>query len=318
MTEISTRIKLRYDELGNWLDENALSLLKGEVAIIKCPDGSVRTKFGDGENAISALPYANACFAKMHYVDISNLIDNRQLVPGIVYCIDDYSASVNPDSGYDVAGTTLSVYAIAATTSSFIEDATAFDADGNQYDVKYCFANDTTRFTWANENGKGVIYSMKDADGNEAPYDFKGIQFKVNEQFYLTFSGDGNFIGNKIAATGSDIMKNVISCSDGNECANNTIGYGSTGIFIINSSNVAVDNNCTNISCEFCDNIAIDANNANIVLSCERANLDSKLQNVHVLAATNVANDVKAISADGCDKNYLTVCQNANIVVMSV
>jgi hypothetical protein len=34
-----------------------------------------------------------------------------------------------------------------------------------------------TRFEWATEKGKGVIYYMKDEWGNEAPYDFKNIQF---------------------------------------------------------------------------------------------------------------------------------------------
>lgn len=44
--------------------------------------------------------------------------------------------------------------------------------------LKYCLDNDTTRFTWADvENGKGVIYYMKDEWNNECPYDFKNIQY---------------------------------------------------------------------------------------------------------------------------------------------
>jgi hypothetical protein len=44
--------------------------------------------------------------------------------------------------------------------------------------LKYCLDNDTTRFEWADaNNGKGVIYWMRDEFGNEAPYDFKNIQF---------------------------------------------------------------------------------------------------------------------------------------------
>ena len=47
------------------------------------------------------------------------------------------------------------------------------------WEIKYCLDNDSDRFTWADsENGKGVIYYMKDEFNNEAPYDFKNIQFK--------------------------------------------------------------------------------------------------------------------------------------------
>ena len=47
------------------------------------------------------------------------------------------------------------------------------------WELKYCLDNDKTRFAWADEeNGKGVIYYMKDEWGNECPYDFKNIQFE--------------------------------------------------------------------------------------------------------------------------------------------
>ena len=46
------------------------------------------------------------------------------------------------------------------------------------WQIKYCLDNDTSRFVWADEeNGKGVIYYMKDEYNNECPYDFKNIQF---------------------------------------------------------------------------------------------------------------------------------------------
>ena len=45
--------------------------------------------------------------------------------------------------------------------------------------LKYSLDNDTDRFAWADtENGKGVIYYMRDEFGNEAPYDFKNILYK--------------------------------------------------------------------------------------------------------------------------------------------
>lgn len=48
----------------------------------------------------------------------------------------------------------------------------------NAWELKYCLDNDKALFDWADTNGKGVIYYMKDEYGNEAPYDFKNVQFK--------------------------------------------------------------------------------------------------------------------------------------------
>ena len=47
----------------------------------------------------------------------------------------------------------------------------------NAWELKYCLDNDKELFGWADTNGKGVIYWMKDEFGNEAPYDFKNIRY---------------------------------------------------------------------------------------------------------------------------------------------
>lgn len=53
------------------------------------------------------------------------------------------------------------------------------------WDIKYCLDNNTTRFSWADEeNGKGVIYYMKDEWNNECSYDFKNIQFERNAEWW--------------------------------------------------------------------------------------------------------------------------------------
>lgn len=48
----------------------------------------------------------------------------------------------------------------------------------NAWELKYCLDNDKDLFDWAETDGKGVIYYMKDEFGNEAPYDFKNAMFK--------------------------------------------------------------------------------------------------------------------------------------------
>lgn len=51
------------------------------------------------------------------------------------------------------------------------------DCKLSMWKVWYCLENDTNRFAWADENGKGVIFRLIDEFGNDAPYDFKNIQF---------------------------------------------------------------------------------------------------------------------------------------------
>lgn len=48
----------------------------------------------------------------------------------------------------------------------------------NAWELKYCLDNDKDLFDWAETEGKGVIYYMKDEFGNEAPYDFKNVMLR--------------------------------------------------------------------------------------------------------------------------------------------
>lgn len=48
----------------------------------------------------------------------------------------------------------------------------------NAWELKYCLDNDKDLFDWAETDGKGVIYWLKDEFGNEAPYDFKNAMFR--------------------------------------------------------------------------------------------------------------------------------------------
>ena len=48
----------------------------------------------------------------------------------------------------------------------------------NAWELKYCLDNDKDLFDWAETEGRGVIYYLKDEFGNEAPYDFKNAMFQ--------------------------------------------------------------------------------------------------------------------------------------------
>lgn len=53
---INTRIQQRYDSFDNWKKENPI-LLEGEVARVRMPDGSLRTKTGSGNASFNSLSW---------------------------------------------------------------------------------------------------------------------------------------------------------------------------------------------------------------------------------------------------------------------
>ena len=113
--------------------------------------------------------------------------NGSKLTPGKKYRIIDYRTTTTQVDTQS-AGHQFDVIVVALSENTLNEDAyviaheedTYFvNSDLNSWKIKYCLDNDTTRFAWADtENGKGVIYYMKDEYNNECPYDFKNIQFK--------------------------------------------------------------------------------------------------------------------------------------------
>ncbi len=72
-------------------------------------------------------------------------------------------------------------------------------ADLAAWELKYTLDNDRSRFSWADpENGKGVVYWLKDEHNNECPYDFKQIQFK---RYKITeFSANPDMVGKWVSS----------------------------------------------------------------------------------------------------------------------
>lgn len=58
----------------------------------------------------------------------------------------------------------------------------------NAWELKYCLDNDKDLFDWAETDGKGVIYYLKDEFGNEAPYDFKNVMFRRYQVSTVSYS----------------------------------------------------------------------------------------------------------------------------------
>lgn len=129
------------------------------------------------------------------YQELKNMLDSESLNPGQIYCITDYECAINLPNTKSKGLRGINIYVKALTNNSFFENAT-LTFEGYEYDIKYSFINDTYRFEWATENGKGVIYYMKDSYGNSGPYDFLNItfnttQFGILDGIYMqTFNSD--------------------------------------------------------------------------------------------------------------------------------
>ena len=124
---------------------------------------------------------------KVTWAELKALRDGGKLTAGRKYRITDFvttSAQAETRSAghaFDVIVTaddekTLNENAHAAIHSG---DTYFSDCKLNAWELKYSLDNDAERFAWADvENGKGVIWWMRDEWDNECFYDFKNIQFK--------------------------------------------------------------------------------------------------------------------------------------------
>ena len=131
------------------------------------------------------------------YADLLALISSNKLVPNTSYRITDYTTTT-AQTNTQSAGNNFDIIVTALSNNKLSEIASCVRKAGDTYfanakleawEIKYCINNDTTRFAWADANGKGVIYYMKDEWGNECPYDFKNIQFRKSGVFLYTFGG---------------------------------------------------------------------------------------------------------------------------------
>lgn len=143
---------------------------------------------------------------QLKYNDLKVLRDNSQLIPGQTYIITDYVTTTTTTNTRS-AGNLFNVI-VRADDKNHLNENCSFahsdrDVDGyfaeskiEAWHGKYCLDNDNTRFAWTDtENGKGVIYWLKDEYNNEAPYDFKNIIFDFVKSFvYSQWGGNWTFI----------------------------------------------------------------------------------------------------------------------------
>ena len=156
----------------------------------------------DHEN-VKSWKLIGASTINLSYLELVELRENSRLIPGCRYRITDYVTTTSQPNTQS-AGHQFDIIVEATSEITLSENAKAVlnenggyfdDVNLDAWEIKYCLENNPDRFAWADtENGKGVIYYMKDEWNNEAPYDFKNIKFYREEQdkYFFTFSWINN------------------------------------------------------------------------------------------------------------------------------
>lgn len=135
---------------------------------------------------------------EVKYQDLVSLRDAKSLIPGFHYRITDYVCTTTQTgtAATDSVQNRFDIIVEATSKGTLSDEASLIANQSNNsrvhlyfesFKVKYALDNNPSRFGWADQtDGKGVIYYMQDANGNEAPYDFKHIVFQ-------RYKGQGGF-----------------------------------------------------------------------------------------------------------------------------
>ena len=160
------------------------------------------------------------------YEELKQKYDDQVLIPGTHYRIIDYITTTTKENTivrnnhpFDVIVLALSNKEISSNAKVLRRKSDEYFANNNleKWEIKYDINNDKSKYDWVDEvNGKGVIYYMKDEFDNEAPYDFKNIQFKrykVDCSLYPTIAIESDFDNTYVSLTDKVSFDNYI-CPD--------------------------------------------------------------------------------------------------------
>ena len=217
----------------------------------------------DGNVKIGNLKVSNLTFSNIYgeipltkniitltYSDLIFLIDGKELLPGCLYKITDYQTLVNGDGyGFYSNEQTLTLLVMAISEECLSPNGYIIDSEGSIYEVKYSVDNDPNRFAFASKYGKGTIYWMKDANNNEAPFDFISIIWDIDTDYY-SVHGAYTF-GNSFEDNSKYVYNNIIeygcyniNIEDSNNCK---IGANSSNVAIRSSNNIIIGDNCEQV-----------------------------------------------------------------------
>lgn len=250
--------------------------------------GTVRlhkvSKTGSYNDLLDTPDLSASLYEEITYSSLLTKIGNSQLVKGKMYRITDYETTTTQQNTYS-AGHPFDLVVTAISTNELDHRASALERAGDTYfytaksdlrkwQIWYDVYNTDTIYPWADDtNGKGVIYRMIDEYGNEAPYDFKNIQFENVSLFgqgrFYTFSYYDNGTIKDFSLKGSRCHDNVIKKSESGlnfivlyngdayeNCYDNKFDYGCVNNYLVSTIDVTFGQRCsTNTISQYCNNI---------------------------------------------------------------
>lgn len=130
--------------------------------------------------------YVPVDMQQVTYSQLKTYADNGKLIPGRKYAIIDYSCIyIQPVSNIEMEVTADDIKQIictAITTTTLSETVEIVRSDEYVPIVECKYSIDSEKVKWTSgmisKSPKGVIWYMKDANGNECNYDFKHIKFR--------------------------------------------------------------------------------------------------------------------------------------------
>ena len=208
---VTEAIDVLYEKVGEDIDSSVLSakteiynVVNNEINVLSSDTEARLDEFADYLYSEQSMHFERS----VTYENLVKLVKQSKLRWGMLYRLTNYQATV--DSGLVNASTRLQVVdsgqntnngfdiILRATSNNTLNENCRFmksvnseyfeDCALESWEGKYSLKNDHTRFEWADENGFGVIYYMKDNFGNEAHYDFKNIVFGVGDDKLFTFN----------------------------------------------------------------------------------------------------------------------------------
>ena len=151
------------------------------------------------------------------YAEIKALRDAGELIPGSVYEITDYETIYVQPVSLEVRSDSTNLFNVrllAIGPDRFAPEAWAAPTDRTQpegstitastpldrWRLLYDIDNDSSKYEWATETGKGVIYGLIDHRDNDLAYDFYNTKFR---RYLITATtiGATAFVGKKICPT---------------------------------------------------------------------------------------------------------------------
>lgn len=208
---VTEAIDAIYNKIGNDVYNSSESV---KTEIWKEVNDAINALSSDTKSKLDAFEEYLYSDQTMHfertvtYESLVKLVKQSKLRWGVLYRLTNYQATVN--SSLTKASTRLEVVEsepntnngfdilLRATSNSTLNENCMFmksvngdyfrDSVVECWQGKYSLFNDRTRFEWADPNGFGVIYYMKDNFENEAHYDFKNIVFGNDRHFTFNLS----------------------------------------------------------------------------------------------------------------------------------